>query len=183
MRILKFGGTSVGSEDAIRAVLKLISQKREEDAIQVVVSAFGGITNTLQQIVEEAAEGNQAYRDRLKAIEDRHIAIVRNLIDVRKQSAVMTELKVLLNELDDVLHGVSLTHELTSRTRDFVLGFGERLAAYIISKALTNNGTEAEYVDARKLIKTNDTFGNARRSEEHTSELQSRGHLVCRLLL
>ncbi|HLR33247.1 MAG TPA: hypothetical protein VK074_12215, partial [Fodinibius sp.] len=82
MRILKFGGTSVGSEDAIRAVLKLISQKREEGLIQVVVSAFGGTTNTLQQIVEEAAGGNQAYREGLKTIEDRHIAIVRKLIDV-----------------------------------------------------------------------------------------------------
>ncbi|SMO56692.1 bifunctional aspartate kinase/homoserine dehydrogenase I [Fodinibius sediminis] len=162
MRILKFGGTSVGSEDAIRKVLKLISRKREEGRIQVVVSAFRGVTNTLQQMVEEASDGNQTYRDQLKAIEDRHIEIVRKLIGVKEQSTVLTELKVLLNELDDVLHGVSLTHELTARTRDFVLGFGERLSAYIISKALKSSGVEAEYVDAREMIVTNDDFGNAR---------------------
>ncbi len=162
MRILKFGGTSVGSEDAIRRVLKLIARKREEGRIQVVVSAFGGVTNTLQQMVEDASAGNQVYREQLKAIEDRHIDIVRNLIGVKEQSTVLTELKVLLNELDDVLHGVSLTHELTDRTRDFVLGFGERLSAYILSKALASSGIEAKYVDARELIKTNDDFGNAR---------------------
>ncbi|SHE91163.1 aspartate kinase [Fodinibius roseus] len=162
MRILKFGGTSVGSEDAIRKVLKLIARKREEGRIQVVVSAFGGVTNTLQQMVEDASAGNQSYREQLKAIEDRHIDIVRKLIGVKQQSTVLTELKVLLNELDDVLHGVSLTHELTDRTRDFVLGFGERLSAYILSKALASSGIEAEYIDARELIKTNDDFGNAR---------------------
>lgn len=162
MRILKFGGTSVGSEDAIRRVLKLISQKREKGRIQVVVSAFGGVTNTLQEMVEDASAGNQSYREQLKVIEDRHIDIVRKLIGVKQQSTVLTELKVLLNELDDVLHGVSLTHELTNRTRDFVLGFGERLSAYILSKALVSNGIEAEYIDARELIKTNDNFGNAR---------------------
>lgn len=162
MRILKFGGTSVGSEDAIRKVLKLISQKREEGPIHVVVSAFGGVTNILQQMVEEAAAGDNAYREQLKTVEDRHIDIVRKLITVKEQSTVLTELKVLINELDDVLHGVSLTHELTDRTRDFVLAFGERLSAFIISKALKSTGIETEYVDARELIKTDDDFGNAR---------------------
>lgn len=162
MRILKFGGTSVGSEAAIRKVLKLISEKGEEGDIQVIVSAFGGVTNTLQQMVEDAAAGNLGYREQLKDIESRHIEIVREFITIQQQSRVLTELKVLLNELDDVLHGVSLTHELTDRTRDFVLGFGERLSAYIISSALRSKDVEAEYVDARELIKTNDDFGNAR---------------------
>lgn len=168
MRILKFGGTSVGSESAIRQVLQLISDKRAEGAVHVVVSAFGGVTNILQEMVEQAAAGNTAYKEQLKAIESRHIEVVRKLIEVQQQSNVLTDLKVILNELDDVLHGVFLTRELTERTRDFVLGFGERLSALIISKALNSRGVEAEYIDARGHIKTNADFGHARVSLPET---------------
>ncbi len=162
MRILKFGGTSVGSESAIRQVLKLIAEKQKEDRIQVVVSAFGGVTNTLEEMVSDASTGRDEYRKQLKKVEQRHVDVVRTLIGVQGQSSVLTELKVLFNELEDVLHGVSLTHELTGRTHDFVLGFGERLSAFVLSAALQEQGIDAEYIDARSIIKTNADFGNAR---------------------
>lgn len=162
MRILKFGGTSVGSEAAIQQAVDIIGQKKSRgDQIHVVVSAFGGVTNTLQQIVEQAAAAN-AYRDRLSEVEQSHIKTVRELIQVEQQSSVLTKLKILFNELEDVLYGVSLTRELTERTRDFILGFGERLSAFIIAQVLKNSGIKAEYVDTRALIKTDDAFGNAR---------------------
>lgn len=162
MRILKFGGTSVGSADSIKKVLKLISQKGEEEQIHVVVSAFRGVTNNLLEMVEAASRGEETYREQLEEVENRHIAVVRELIDVQQQSKIFARLKVFFNELEDVLHGVSLTRELTDRTRDFVLGFGERFSAFVISEALNNTGVDAEYIDARQLIKTDDEFGNAR---------------------
>ena len=95
MRILKFGGTSVGSEDAIQQVVNIISQKKSsDDQVHVVVSAFGGVTNTLQQIVEQAAV-DKAYRGQLSEVEDRHIETVRKLIQVEEQSSVLTQLKIL----------------------------------------------------------------------------------------
>ncbi|MCW9708911.1 bifunctional aspartate kinase/homoserine dehydrogenase I [Fodinibius salsisoli] len=162
MRILKFGGSSVGSEEAIKQVIQIISRKLENDRIHVVVSAFGGVTHLLEEMVEEAYAGEEAYRTKLKEVEERHIEVVRKLIKVKQQSHVLTQLKVLFNELEDVLHGVSLTRELTERTRDFVLGFGERFSAFILSHALQSEGIEAEYIDARELITTDNRFGNAR---------------------
>lgn len=162
MHILKFGGTSVGTAEAIKNVLELISQKKKEDAVHVVVSAFGGVTNALQQMVEDASRGDETYRKKMEEMEDRHNRMVRELIDVRHQSKVFARLKVLFNELEDVLHGVSLTRELTGRTGDFVLGFGERLSAFIVSEALRHMGMPAEFIDARELVRTNTDFGNAR---------------------
>jgi aspartokinase/homoserine dehydrogenase 1 len=168
MRILKFGGSSVGSDDAIRQVINIIDRKRQNGRIHVVVSAFGGVTQLLEEMVEEAYSGTGSYRKTLKKIESRHIETVRSLIKVKEQSHVLTQLKVLFNELEDVLHGVSLTRELTERTRDFVLGFGERFSAFILSHALQSEGIEAGYIDARDLITTDNKFGNARVLKEQT---------------
>lgn len=160
----------MGSESAIRQVLKLIAEKQKEDRIHVVVSAFGGVTNTLEEMVSDASAGRGEYRKQLKKVEQRHVDMVRTLIGVQGQSSVLTELKVLFNELEDVLHGVSLTHELTGRTHDFVLGFGERLSAFVLSAALQEQGIDAEYIDARSIIKTNADFGNARVLSAETTQ-------------
>src|SRR5699024_12612896 len=90
------------------------------------------------------------------------LPILRNLVSVEQQSSVITELKLLFNKLDDVLHGVSLTRELTDRIHDFILSFGERLAAAVITQALREMEILARYVDARNLIITDHQFGHAR---------------------
>lgn len=175
MRILKFGGSSVGSEKAIKQVINIITRKLDKDRIHAVVSAFGGVTQLLEDMVEDAYAGDETYRNKLKDVESRHIEVVRKLIEVKKQSRVLTQLKILFNELEDVLHGVSLTRELTERTRDFVLGFGERFSAFILSHALKSKGIEAEYIDARELITTDNKFGNARvRTAQTYSSIRKR---------
>lgn len=162
MRILKFGGSSVGSAKSIEQVIGIVAERNKNGPIHVVVSAFQGVTNSLQELIEKAAVGDESYTKLLKKMEDRHIETVRSLIGVKRQSKVLAELKVLFNELEDVLHGVSLTRELTDRTHDFVLAFGERFSAFILAEVLTDHGIPAAYYDARSLIHTDDSFRNAR---------------------
>lgn len=168
MRVLKFGGSSVAAPDAIRQVADIIDKRRHQDRIAVVLSAFHGVTDLLDEAIAKASEGADDYRKILKTLEDRHNDVIKELIGIRSQSHTLAQFKIMFNELDDVLHGVSLTRELTDRTHDFVLGFGERFSAFIISEYLSDRGISAHYLDARKLIKTNRHFGSARVFTEET---------------
>ncbi|MDR8392165.1 bifunctional aspartate kinase/homoserine dehydrogenase I [Aliifodinibius sp. S!AR15-10] len=168
MRILKFGGSSVANSEAIRQVRKIIVDKLADHRLAVVVSAFGGVTDLLEEAVVKAAEGDESYSDILDDIEARHNKVIKELLSIQKQSRTLAQFKMMFNELDDVLHGVSLTRELTDRTRDFVLGFGERFSAFIISQYLSDKEINAGYLDARKIIKTDKRFGSARVLTEET---------------
>ncbi|HKK45653.1 MAG TPA: bifunctional aspartate kinase/homoserine dehydrogenase I [Balneolaceae bacterium] len=162
MRVLKFGGSSVGSPEAIKRVVDIIAKKKKDDHLAVVVSAFRGVTDSLDEAILNASEGDEGYRNILKELEDRHNSVIKELVSIQSQSHTLAHFKMMFNELDDVLHGVSLTQELTERTRDFVLGFGERFSAFIISEYLSDEGIPAQYLDARGIIKTNHQFGSAR---------------------
>src|SRR5699024_4171005 len=162
MRILKFGGSTVRSASHFRQVLQIMSEKHRDGPMHVVVPALQGVTDHLERSAEDASHGGPQLREPLGDMEDRHISLVRELVSVERQSAVLTKLKLFFNELDDVLHGVALTHELTDRIRDFVLSFGERLSAFILANALQEAGVPARFVDARDLIKTDHGFGGAR---------------------
>lgn len=169
MRILKFGGSSVGSPDTIRQVKKILENKSQKHAIAVVVSAFRGVTDTLQQAVEEAAQGKETSAKIQAELEKRHISVIRELVSVQNQSKTLARFKMMMNELEDVLNGVALVGELTGRTKDFVLGFGERFSAFIISEYLSDKGMAAEYLDARDLIKTDSQYGRAHVITEETN--------------
>jgi len=162
MRILKFGGSSVGTAEAIEKVLQIVIGKLKDSRLAVVISAFRGVTDLLQKAAQLSASGDTAYEDILREIDQRHVHIIKEVISIYKQSKALTEFKVMLNELEDVLHGVYLVRELTPRTLDFLLGFGERFSAYILSQCLSDRGHPAEFLDARMLIKTDHHFGSAR---------------------
>jgi len=162
MRILKFGGSSVGSPDAIRKVADIIKQKQNDHYIAVVVSAFKEVTDSLEEAVSLASDGDEKYRALLEKLEQRHNSVIKELVSIQNQSHALAQFKMMFNELDDVLHGVLLTRELTDRTKDFVLGFGERFSAFIISQYLNDSGIHASYLDTRQIIKTDKEFGAAR---------------------
>ncbi|MGD8427721.1 MAG: aspartate kinase, partial [Balneolaceae bacterium] len=162
MRVLKFGGSSVGNPEAIKQVYRIISEKNKDHRPVVVVSAFGGVTDMLDEAIVKASQGDESYRNILDRLEDRHNDVIKELVSIQNQSHTLAQFKMMFNELDDVLHGVSLTREMTDRTRDFVLGFGERFSAFVISEYLKDQGLPARYLDARKVIKTNKQFGAAR---------------------
>lgn len=161
MRILKFGGSSVGSLDAIQKVNSIIENKWKEGDLCVVVSAFRGVTDDLLRCAGLAAEGTQSYTDDLRKIELRHIKVIQEGISVYHQSRALAEFKMMFNELEDILNGVFLVHEITPRTLDFVVSFGERFSAFTMSKFLQDREIKAEYADARNFIQTDPRFGSA----------------------
>src|SRR4051812_21020270 len=128
MKILKFGGTSVGSADSIKKTVEILKGYRNRNIdFAVVFSAMTGITNDIITVSNKAAQHESAYLEDIKIIEDRHITAVKSLIDVKVQSKVVANVKILLNELEDILHGVFLLRELSLRSQDLLLSFGERL--------------------------------------------------------
>lgn len=168
MKVLKFGGTSVGTPQSIQQVIQLSLEARKHSKIAIVVSAFSGVTDALLTLTQTAAQGDEQYRTTLQQLETRHLDAVKALIHVQRQSSILAGVKKMLNELEEVLNGVFLIKEYTPRTMDFILSFGERLSAYIVSEAFKEEGVEAEYLDARLVVKTDDNFGAARVDTETT---------------
>src|SRR5690625_2545516 len=170
MRVLKFGGSSVGSPETVRNVIDIIGKQREETQVLVVVSAFSGVTNLLAEAAGKASRGLEEYQQSIRELEARHVEAIRELVRVQYQSETLTRFKMEFNNLEDILQGVSLVHEVTPKTMDFIMGFGERFSAIILTAALNDAGIGAEYVDARDLIKTDDNHGQARVLMELTYE-------------
>ena len=163
MIILKFGGTSVADEDCIKKVVEIIrNEQKEHGSLAVVVSAFGGITNLLIKTSNAAASGDIRYEKYFEEIQERHVQAIKALLPVTEQSGVLSEVLALCTKLREVLHGVYLIRESSLRSLDYILSFGERLSAFIISHALTVSGIDSEFLDARKLIITNEEFGSAK---------------------
>src|SRR6188768_1623324 len=131
MKILKFGGSSVATPERIQSVIEIVKPYLAGE-VAVVFSAFGGVTDVLIQISKLALEGNLEYKSKLAELEKRHLEAVRELVGIQKQSSILAQVKFMINELEDILHGVYLVRECTPRTLDYIMSFGERLSAYII---------------------------------------------------
>jgi aspartokinase/homoserine dehydrogenase 1 len=171
MKVLKFGGTSVGSADTIRRVSDIIRDSLSSgEKIIVVTSAMKGITNDLIAAGKIAASDDENYKKITDQIINLHINTIKELIQIKSQSSIIAQLKFLTNNLEDLLHGVYLLKELSPRTLDLGLSFGERFAALVISAFLNQLGIASEWLDARQLIKTNDHFGNAKVLESLTAD-------------
>ena len=169
MKILKFGGSSVGDAERIKNVIEILKRSIEENKkIAVIFSAFQKVTDNLIKMSQLAASGNTEYLEYFKKLELRHISTAQEILAVKTQSSVLAQLKFTLNELEDVLHGVFLVKELSARTQDFILSFGERLSAFIIAHALIDRNIEGEFLDARDLVKTDEAFGSAKVDFEMT---------------
>ena len=163
MKVLKFGGSSIANSKRIEDVIKIITDSLNKNkSIAVIFSAFQGVTDKLLYLSRAAASGNSTYLDDLKKLENLHINIARELISVKHQSKILANLKLHINELEDVLHGLSLIKELSPKINDYVASFGERLSAYTISEALIDKNIEVEFLDSRELIKTDNSFGKCK---------------------
>jgi aspartokinase/homoserine dehydrogenase 1 len=170
MKVLKFGGSSVATSDRIKSVIHII-KAYPHASTAVVFSAFGGVTDKLIALSESAVNGSDEWKPRLEEMEKRHLDAVRSLIGVRHQGSILAQVKVIINELEDILQGVYLVRERTSRTLDYIMSFGERLSAYIIAEAMQDAGLNVEFLDARKVIRTDNQFGSAHVDFETTNAL------------
>jgi bifunctional aspartokinase / homoserine dehydrogenase 1 len=169
MRIMKFGGSSVGTPDRVKSVLGIVSRaQRRHRNIVVVLSAFAGVTDQLIAISRTAARGDRKYLSGVLALRRRHMEAIARLLPARRRKKIDAFVKERITDLTDVLHGVFYTKELTDRTLDYVMSFGEVLSASIAAEALNAKGVRCQYVDSRQLIKADESFGAGRVKYELT---------------
>ncbi len=171
MKILKFGGTSVANADNIKLVLNIVAEKAKKDQLIVVVSALSKVTDLLQLASQKAASNDESYKEIVTEIEKKHLDTLKELIPVSEQSSLLSHLKRIVNHLETLLDGCFLLGELSPRTEDTILGFGELMSSYIIAEALKQKDKNSRYVDSRELIKTNANFGKAVVNFESTNQL------------
>ena len=163
MKVLKFGGSSVAKPERIRSIANILKDyyKRGEK-FAVVFSAFGGVTDYLIKMSSAAAIGDESYIEHFNSFSKRHIDSVNELFNEDERENILSELKDNHEVLKGLLKGVFLVREASSRTMDYVLSFGERNSNFIISHYLRKEGINTNYLDARKIIKTDKTFGSAK---------------------
>jgi aspartokinase/homoserine dehydrogenase 1 len=152
MIVLKFGRTSTGTEQGIRRIIEILKDKEYRESSVVVVSALSGVTSALRELAALAAAGKD-YKKPLEAIAERHKGMETDI-----------------EELSRTLDGISLLGELSDRSLDLVMSFGERLSAALFTKIFNENGIEAAYLDARTLIKTDSRYGKASVLQKETEE-------------
>ncbi len=161
MQVLKFGGSSVANAANIQKVVAIVQKAILKEPTVLVVSAMGGITDSLLETGNFAATANETYKELLKQMENRHLDAVRELLPIQQQSATLSLVKQQFNELDGICDGVFLLGELSPRTKDRIVSHGELLSSLIISATLQSLQIDQVWVDARKFITTNTHHGNA----------------------
>ncbi|SHG25355.1 aspartate kinase [Flavobacterium micromati] len=171
MKVLKFGGTSVANAQNIKLVLNIVNKKAANEKLVIVVSALSKVTDMLLIASKKAAAGDESFKVTLTEIEKKHLEILKELIPVSEQSSLLSHVKRIVNHLETLLDGCYLLGELSLRTSDTILSFGELLSSYIFAEALKQNLKNSSYKDSRELIKTNSNFGKAAVNFEITNEL------------
>ena len=178
MRILKFGGTSVGSAEAFDQVAKIVARARQQDSqVVVVTSAMSGVTDTLINAAKAAAAGDRKpYREAREDLMAKHQMVAGQLIGDGVERAALGRLfDARLTAFERLCRSVDVLGELTPRGLDVISGTGERLSAPLLAAVLRANGVAAEWVDAAEIVVTDDNFGNADPLIEPTSvHVQSR---------
>lgn len=161
MQVLKFGGSSVKNAENIGKVVAIVKDKVKEDKTVVIVSALGGITDLLLQCCKLASESNESYKEKLQEAEQRHLQTIKELIPITQQSGILSHIKTLCNEIEDICNGIFLLRELSERTKDRVVSYGELMSSQIIAAKLQAEIGECVWKDSRELITTNSNFGSA----------------------
>lgn len=167
MKVLKFGGTSVGSVESILNVKKIV--EAEAGPVIVVVSALGGITDKLIATSKMAAGGDVAYEKEFSGIIARHLGVIEGVISNREKCMdVQKKTMTLLDELGNIFRGVYLINDLSSKTSDAIVSYGERISSMVLSNVIEG----AELFDSRKFIKT------VRQFNKHIVDFETTNALV-----
>ena len=161
MQVLKFGGSSVGTPDAITKVIAIVKQREQAMPAIIVVSAMRGVTDQLILLAQSASQGNEAYKTIIQNLEQKHLDAVRALLPIQQQSGTLSMVKQLINEIESNCEGLFMLRELTMRMQDRLISYGEILSSKIIAAAFEAEGVDQVWLDSRELIKTNSKYFNA----------------------
>lgn len=166
MKVIKFGGTSVGSVESILSVKKIV--ERQTEPVIVVVSALGGITDMLIKTSQMAVEGNTLYEESFREINERHEEMINAIIPAgEKRDMLLTTVRELLGQLRSIYQGVYLIRDLSPKTQAAIVSYGERISSQIVATLVEG----AVWYDSRKFIKTEFKAGKNRLVRELTNKL------------
>ncbi|MBI1226173.1 MAG: bifunctional aspartate kinase/homoserine dehydrogenase I [Bacteroidetes bacterium] len=163
MKVLKFGGSSVGTPERIKGLINILKEYHVRgDQFTVVFSAFSGVTDSLLEMSSKAAIGDEGWKEAFEKFAKRHQDAITELVSGMEKAQIASEMERSHASLSNMLNGVFLVREASPRTMDYVVSFGERSSAFIIAAAMRQAGIPASFLDARKVIRTNDAFQNAK---------------------
>ena len=168
MKVLKFGGTSVGSVKSILSLKKIVEAEARTQPVVVVVSALNGITDKLIAASQMAKNGDEHYREEFDAMVTRHHHMIDTIItDDKKRVDLFNNVDQLFDQLKSIYYGVYLIHDLSKKTEDTIVSYGERLSSHIVA-AMFKNGIR---MNARDFIRTEKKMGKHMIDADLTTEL------------
>lgn len=171
MKVLKFGGTSVGSVESILSLKAIVEKEAQKQPIIVVVSALGGITDKLIATSLLAQKGDEVWKDEFQAMVERHHKMIDTIItDPRKREQLFNIVDSLFEQLRSIYFGVYLIHDLSKKTQDAIVSYGERLSSNIVATLVQG----AKWYDSREFIKT------VRKNHKNTLDSELTNRLVRR---
>ena len=151
MKVLKFGGTSVGSVKSILSLKRIVEKEARKQPIVVVVSALGGITDMLISTSRLAQEGKDEWKEQFDQMVDRHHKMIDTIItDTNDREMLFNKVDSLFEQLHSIYFGVYLIHDLSKKTLDAIVSYGERLSSNIVSTLVKGS----RWMDSRDFIKT-----------------------------
>lgn len=171
MKVLKFGGTSVGSVESILSLKAIVEKEAQKQPVIVVVSALGGITDKLIATSVLAQKGDETWKDEFQAMVERHHKMIDTIItDPRKREQLFNIVDSLFEQLRSIYFGVYLIHDLSKKTQDAIVSYGERLSSNIVATLVQG----AKWYDSREFIKT------VRKNHKNTLDSELTNRLVRR---
>ena len=144
MKVLKFGGSSVGSSETINQVVDIIRTTSADSPCAIVLSAMQGTTDSLIEAGRSAERGDDGYIEILSNIGERHVTTIRELFNGEDHFAIYDFVETTVKELEDLCEGVRLIRELSAKTLDRILSFGEIVASKIVAAKLAADDIENE---------------------------------------
>lgn len=170
MKVLKFGGTSVGSVKSILSLKKIVENEAKHQPVVVVVSALGGITDKLIATSKLALKHDDGWKTEFDDMVDRHHKMIDTIItDTKKRENLFNTVDALFEQLRSIYFGVYLIHDLSEKTQDAIVSYGERLSSNIVATLIGG----AKWYDARNFIKTERKNGKHVLDNELTNKLVS----------
>ena len=170
MKVLKFGGTSVGSAKNIQKVIEIVKNESLSENVTVVVSAIGGITDKLLAAADKAIEKNKNYKDDFESLRLKHVEVIDGLLSGESHETTLDIVLNHLSKLEKILDGIYLINELSPKTTDKLLSFGELLSSLIIYETMKLHDLNIQLKNSQNLIVTDSNFTNAAVNFGETNE-------------
>ncbi len=168
MKVLKFGGTSVGSVESILSLKHIVESEARRQPVVVVVSALGGITDQLLSTSQLAVKGDDGWKESFEQMVDRHHKMIDTIItDTHSREQLFNTVDTLLEQLRSIFFGVYLIHDLSKKTEDVIVSYGERLSSNIVSTLIRGS----KWMDSRTMIKTERINGKNTLDSDLTTRL------------